>query len=207
MRLGAYHHWDPSLSRLQFGAIEKHLSECPECRAEWERTSELCYNLEQLRRGMAGEPSIEEQVANLMVRINECETEQATYRETCAAGFRRYGYKLAAAMCILVIALPVLGYMGQQVLIKYIGAGESLILVRDMVYRNSARVGVPIEMLAAVCLILIALPLGYMGHRVLKEYLRPRESATGVGLLTRKNSAMTKPPAETKVGKSMGGQR
>lgn len=206
LRLGAYHHWDPSLSRLQFGAIEKHLSKCPECRAEWEQASELCHNLERLRRTMAGEPSVEEQVAQLMARINENETKQASPRPTKAAWFNHYSFRLAA-LCLLIVAVPLLNYTGQYLVTEYFRprqpVAEGLVTVAPL--KNSAKASVPIEMVAAVFLLMIALPLfGYATYRV----FRSRESVTdGRSLiLPYKNSAKASVPDETTMSKTREGR-
>lgn len=180
LRLGAYHHWDPSLSRLQFGAIEKHLNECPRCQAEWENTSVLCHDLERLRRGIAGEPRIDLQVARLMVRINENEVKQASPRGTNAAWLNQYGYRLAT-LCLLIISVPLLNYAGHCLVTEYFKPPQSITEGQSLAFtlRNSAIAGLPIILMVAITLYIITLPLiGYVAYRVLRPRRSPAQAAS-----------------------------
>jgi hypothetical protein len=196
LRLGAYQHWDPSLSRVQFGAIEKHLNECPECRAEWERTSELCHDLERLRRRMAGEPSIDLQVARLMVRNNENEAKQTSPRRAKAAWFNHYSFRLAA-LCLFIMAIPLFSYMGHYLVTEYFRPTQTVTEGRSLIFtlKNSAKASLPIELMVAISLFMIALPLfGYIAYLV----FRPRQSPTQAEYspLPLKRSAKASVPSE-----------
>jgi len=122
MRFAAYYAWDATLSKREFQAIERHLFDCPMCAAEYDVVHEFRDAIEE--RLVAAGPrmmSTQELVERAMARIRAAEagnvplfTPERQARLWRAPRHRQTAWAAAAA-CLVILAAPVLAYVGANV--------------------------------------------------------------------------------------------
>lgn len=116
MRFAAYYAWDTALSKREFQAIEQHLIDCPECAAEYQAVHEVRNAFE--RKLAAADPrmmSTEELVERTMARIHAAEADNVQLFTRKSPAFQRKAAWAAAAACLVMLAAPVLAYVGAKV--------------------------------------------------------------------------------------------
>jgi len=112
-RMGAFHDWDPCLSDRERRSIGKHVAICPECRADKERTEDLCAAIDkEMVRTDASRLSPEQIASRVMARTDVRESRAGmgavldfigSYRRAVYALIALSGVACAAATLIWVI--------------------------------------------------------------------------------------------------------
>jgi len=115
-RLGAYYGWDPSLSRREFVAIGRHLEECVACAAVWTNGRET---RDVVERAVATcDPhrmSHQALLARVMARLEAKDSEREAMRVARRVKWMSVSAAQAAAMILLIVAVPVMAYVGARV--------------------------------------------------------------------------------------------
>ena len=121
-RIPSYIQWDISLTPKEFRAVDRHVAICPKCTAEAQRIEPVLAALEKVAEPAAEVHLQPELIANaVFARLASSDSEAHTPR-LMGQRLRPVVWATVTA-CILIVAVPVLAYVGSKV-IDYFQAGQ-----------------------------------------------------------------------------------